>query len=153
MAIAAAILVMGGVALYLHFTKSETTSMQAPTSSRSRRSTLEVDALVLHPHAISEEIVSVGTIIPDEMVDLAFETSGKVVAIFFQEGTAVKKGDLLARINDAPLQAQLRKLEAELELMESRIFRQKALLTREAISQETYDIIETDKEKLIADIG
>lgn len=152
MALVAAAFVMGGVGLYLHLTKSEGSTLEAPSSSRARRATLEVDATLLLPEKISEEIVSVGNIIPDEMVDLAFETSGKVVAIFFKEGTQVKKGDLLARINDAPLQAQLRKLEAELELMESRIFRQKALLTREAISQETYDIIETDKEKLIADI-
>ncbi|MGL5273158.1 MAG: efflux RND transporter periplasmic adaptor subunit [Phocaeicola sp.] len=152
MAIVAAALVMGGAGLYIHFTKSEEADMKTPSSPNVRRSTLEVSAIILKPETISEDIVSVGNIIPDEMVDLAFETSGKVVAIYFKEGTAVKKGDLLARINDAPLQAQLRKLEAELTLLESRIFRQKALLTREAISQETYEIIETDKEKLIADI-
>ncbi|MGL4851472.1 MAG: efflux RND transporter periplasmic adaptor subunit [Phocaeicola sp.] len=151
-AIIAATLVMGGVTLYIHLSKSENASIVAPVANQSRRSTLEVSAIILKAETISEDIVSVGNIIPDEMVDLAFETSGKVVDIFFQEGATVRKGDLLARINDAPLQAQLRKLEAELELLENRIFRQKALLTREAISQETYEIIETDKEKLIADI-
>lgn len=56
--------------------------------------------------------MSTGSTLPDEEVDLAFESSGKVVAIYFTEGSHVKAGDLLAKINDKPLQAQLKKLEA-----------------------------------------
>ncbi|HCC52957.1 MAG TPA: efflux transporter periplasmic adaptor subunit, partial [Porphyromonadaceae bacterium] len=42
--------------------------------------------------------------------DLSFESSGKIVSIDFLEGTHIKKGDLLAKINDKPLQAELKKL-------------------------------------------
>ena len=41
--------------------------------------------------------MSTGSTLPDEEVDLAFESSGKVVAIYFTEGSHVKAGDLLAK--------------------------------------------------------
>ncbi|MCB9206579.1 MAG: biotin/lipoyl-binding protein [Ignavibacteriales bacterium] len=45
----------------------------------------------------------------NEEVQLRSETSGKVTQILFKEGTRVKKGDLLLKINDAELQATQRK--------------------------------------------
>jgi len=36
--------------------------------------------------------------------ELSFETSGKIIGIYFTEGRRVNKGDLLAKINDKPLQ-------------------------------------------------
>lgn len=63
-------------------------------------------------------------------MDLSFETSGKIVEINFREGTPVRKGDLLAKVNDRPLQAQLSRYEAQLKLAEDRVYRQSALLER-----------------------
>lgn len=107
---------------------------------------------VLVPTEMNELIYSTGTLIPDEEVDLAFETSGKVVAIYFDEGTRVKKGQLMAKINDKPLQAQLLKLKAQLKLSQEREFRQRQLLERDAISQESYDQVATEMQALEADI-
>jgi membrane fusion protein (multidrug efflux system) len=101
---------------------------------------------------MSELINSTGTLRPDEETDLAFETSGKIIGINFSEGTRVKKGDLLAKINDKPLQAQLEKLQAELKMAEGKEFRQRSLLDRDAISQESYDQIVTDVQSINADI-
>ena len=105
------------------------------------------------PTSMSELIYSTGTLKPDEEVDLSFETSGKIVKINFTEGTRVKKGDLLAKINDLPLQAQLDKLEVQLKMAEAKEFRQKSLLDRDAISQESYDQIQTDVQSIKADIN
>jgi membrane fusion protein (multidrug efflux system) len=101
---------------------------------------------------MNELIYSTGSLLPDEEVDLAFETSGKIVGIFFEEGARVKKGDLLAKINDKPLQAQLLKLKAQRKLLEEREFRQKQLLERDAISRESYDQVSTELQSLLADI-
>jgi membrane fusion protein (multidrug efflux system) len=101
---------------------------------------------------LSERIYTTGSLLPDEEVELAFETSGKVVAIYFQEGTRVKKGELLAKINDKPLQAQLLKLQAQRKLLEEREFRQRQLLERDAISRESYDQVSTELQSLQADI-
>ena len=85
-------------------------------------------------------------------VDLSFETSGKIVEINFEEGTAVKKGQLLAKVNDRQLQAQLQRLVSQLKLAEDRVFRQDALLKRDAVSKEAYEQVKTDLATLNADI-
>lgn len=107
---------------------------------------------VLVPTNLSEIIYSTGSLLPDEEVDLAFETSGKVIAIYFDEGRTVKKGDLLAKINDKPLQAQLLKLQAQKKLVTEREFRQRQLLDRDAISRESYDQVATELQSIDADI-
>jgi membrane fusion protein (multidrug efflux system) len=113
---------------------------------------LFANGYVVVPVQMNELIYSTGSLIPDEEVELAFETSGKVVGIYFSEGTRVKKGELLAKINDRPLQAQLLKLQAQLKLTKEREFRQRQLLDRDAISQESYDQVVTERQSLEADI-
>ena len=107
---------------------------------------------VIVPAQMSELIYSTGSLLPDEEVELSFETSGKVVGIFFEEGTRVKNGDLLAKINDKPLQAQLLKLQAQKKLSEEKEFRQRQLLDRDAISRESYDQVATELQSIEADI-
>lgn len=113
---------------------------------------LNVNALVISPTGLREVINSTGTLLPDEEVDLSFETSGKIVSINFTEGSLVKRGNLLAKINDRHLQAQLLKLKAQRRLAQEREFRQRNLLTRDAISQESYDQAVTELQSLEADV-
>jgi membrane fusion protein (multidrug efflux system) len=114
---------------------------------------LNATGYVIAPTKLSDPINSTGTLKPDEEVDLSFETSGKIVGINFTEGTRVKKGDLLAKINDKPLQAQLEKLEAQQKMAEAKEFRQRSLLGKDAISQESYDQVQTDLQTIQADIN
>jgi len=113
---------------------------------------LNVASLVIKPAVITEYVNSTGTLMPDEEVELSFETSGKIVGIMFSEGTRVSKGDLLGKINDRHLQAQLLKLEAQLKLVVEKEFRQRSLLEKDAISQESYDQVVTELQSLEADI-
>lgn len=117
------------------------------------RQLLNVSGFIINPVQMTEYINTTGTLRPDEEVELSFETSGKIVAINFTEGTRVKKGDLLAKINDRPLQAQLQKLQAQKKLAEEKEFRQRSLLDRDAISRESYDQIVTELETIQADIN
>jgi membrane fusion protein, multidrug efflux system len=113
---------------------------------------LNAVGFLIQPTYMSVIRIATATLRPDEETDLSFETSGKIVGINFIEGTRVKKGDLLAKINDRPLQAQLQKLQVELKMAEAKEFRQKSLLNKDAISQESYDQIVTDVQSLNADI-
>jgi membrane fusion protein, multidrug efflux system len=117
------------------------------------RQVLNVSGFLIQPTKMSEMINSTGTLRPDEEVELSFETSGKIVKINFTEGTRVKKGYLLAKINDKPLQAQLEKLVAQKKLVEEQEFRQRSLLDRDAISRESYDQIVTQVQTIQADIN
>src|SRR4030042_1351064 len=121
--------------------------------SMQARQVLNVSGVLIQPQQLSDLYISTGTLKPDETVELAFETSGKIVGINFTEGTRVKKGDLLAKINDRPLQAQLQKLVAQKKLAEEKEFRQRSLLDKDAISQESYDQIVTELQTIEADIN
>jgi len=117
------------------------------------RQVLNVSGFLIEPTSLSDLYKSIGSTRPDEEVDLAFETSGKIVGINFTEGTRVKKGDLLAKINDKPLQAQLQKLQAQKKLVDEKEFRQRSLLDKDAISKESYDQIVTELQTIQADIN
>ncbi|HDR05167.1 MAG TPA: efflux RND transporter periplasmic adaptor subunit [Candidatus Marinimicrobia bacterium] len=101
---------------------------------------------------MSELIYSTGSLIPDEEVELAFETGGKIIGLYFKDGARVRKGDLLAKLNDEQLQAQLMKLKAQIKLSKEREFRQRQLLERGAASQEAYDQAATELQVIEADI-
>ena len=121
-------------------------------SNKNGNKALNVNALIISTQAMTDDIYTNGDLIPDEEVDLSFETSGKITDINFSEGSTVQKGQLLAKINDRPLQAQLKKLQAQLKLAEDRVFRQNALLVKDAVSKEAYEQVKTDLASLNADI-
>lgn len=113
---------------------------------------LNVNALVIKTETLNDLFLTKGSLIPDEEVNLSFETSGKIIKIYFEEGTTVSKGQLLAKVNDDPLQAELKKLLAQVPLAEDRVFRQKSLLAKDAVSKEAYEQVTTDLGTLNADI-
>lgn len=119
---------------------------------RNGKKTLNVNAKIIRPQLLKDEIIISGRLLPDEEVNLSFETSGKIIEINFEEGTYVKKGQLLAKVNDRPLQAQLQRLVSQLKLAEDRVFRQNALLERDAVSKEAYEQVKTELATLNADI-
>ncbi len=111
-----------------------------------------VSVAVVNPTSIEEKIFTTGTIMANEEVDLASEVSGKVIKISFNEGSKVKKGDLLVKINDSELQALLLKTTYSKKLAEEKEFRQKKMLEKEAISKEEYDVALSELNKLDAEI-
>ncbi len=125
---------------------------EAEKKPKNTKKVLSVNAKIVKPHLLTDEIPVVGSLVPDEQVDLSFESAGKITDIFFEEGSFVEKGTLLAKINDAQLQAQLRRLEAQVPLAEERVYRQSALLQKDAVSKEALEIVKTELATLNADI-
>ena len=140
--------------LYNHYSKSAAKSGGAaePVTAKRAGSTLSVNGTIVRPKTLTDGITLIGNLMPDEEVDLSFETSGKIVEINFQEGSVVRKGELLAKVNDKPLLAQLSRYEAQLKLAEDRVYRQSALLQKDAVSQEAYEQARTELAMLNADI-
>lgn len=124
----------------------------ADTQPKGGKKVLEVSARIISPRLLTDEIPVIGRLVPDEEVQLSFETSGKITDIYFQEGSCVKKGTLLAKVNDAQLQAQLARLEAQVPLAKERVYRQSTLLQRDAVSKEALEIVKTELATLNADI-
>ena len=157
--VVAIVLFILGMALYPTIKKtyfsqnSDSKKEQAPVAGGGQqRRPLNIDVKIIKYEELIDIFRTTGSLIPDEEVNLSFETSGKITSIYFSEGSAVKKGDLLAKVNDAPLRAELKKLEAQIPLATERVFRQKSLLEKDAVSQEAYEQVSTELEKLNADI-
>jgi membrane fusion protein (multidrug efflux system) len=151
------VLLLSGVIFYPKYkpllVKSVKGRGNTPGFVRQGQQRLNAVGYLIVPTHMSELIKQTGLVRPDEEVDLSFETSGKIVRINFTEGAHVKKGDLLAKINDLPLQAQLEKLQVQLKMAEAKEFRQRSLLNKDAISQESYDQMLTDVQSIKADIN
>jgi|SRR5690554_1604262 len=126
---------------------SENQNVQSNTNAP-----LPVKAYIIKPQTLANNVLTSGTILANEEVELKSEESGKITNIYFKEGSRVKKGDLLVKINDAELQAQLEKAKYNLKLLEDREYRQRVLLEREAISKEDYEVSLNELNVVKADI-
>lgn len=100
---------------------------------------ISVKAYIIKPETVDNKVLTTGTILANEEVELRSEVSGKITKILFKEGSYVNKGELLIKINDSDLQAQLRRAESKVKLSEEKEFRQKQLRDGNLISQEEYD--------------
>src|SRR5690606_494405 len=57
-----------------------------------------------------------GTLMPNEEVDITPEITGRITHIYFKEGQAVRRGQILVKLLDKDFVAQKRKLEAQKQL-------------------------------------
>lgn len=112
---------------------------------------MPVDILVAQVSEANQAIYSTGTIVPNEEVELRSEVNGRLVKLNFREGTFVQKGQLIAKLQDDDLKAQLKKLEYEEALAKQIEARQKKLLDINAISKEEYEIAANKVSTLSAD--
>ena len=122
------------------------------TTQESRDNRLSVNGVVARPESFSERILTTGSIIANEEVWLRPETSGRITELNIREGTAVSKGDVLVKINDADLRAELLRANLQLELAQIRETRQKALLENRAIAEEDYEVALNQVKTLQAEI-
>ena len=114
---------------------------------------LPVTAVIAKPSYLTNGIRSAGTLLANEEVDIVSKVAGKVTGVFFKEGSAVRKGDLLVKIYDEDLQAQLRRSEIQEKLLAEKLERQRVLLSKDAVSRESFDQLQTDYNVILADIN
>jgi len=145
-------LYVSAIAAMLAFacTQKKEKNAEKPSAPRSR--TVLADAFVAKTQALSEDILVAGSLLPAEGTDVRSEISGRVVSINFKEGSEVRKGDLLVKLFDGDLQAQLKKLQVQLEINEKTVERYKALLKIQGISQQDVDLSELQVNNNKADI-
>ncbi|MFA7687379.1 MAG: efflux RND transporter periplasmic adaptor subunit [Moheibacter sp.] len=138
-----AVVVLGILLLgyFLFFTGTESPSEE---KARSGSAPVQVEAVIVHPRSMADTLKLTGSIDADEKIEVRSEVSGIVERIYFNEGSRVSKGQVLVKINDVELQAQLRQAETRRQLTSENERRARLLLDRGAISQEEYDIASAD---------
>lgn len=104
----------------------------------------KVTGVILKPQLFSDNLKLSGSIESNEEVEVRSEVSGVVESINFAEGSFVSKGQLLFKINDLELRAQLSQARTKQTLASENERRARLLLQKEAISQEEYDIASAD---------
>lgn len=103
-------------------------------------SKLPVDVRVVEAMPLTQEEVVAGSILPNREVTIVSEVSRKIVAIQFDDGSHVAKGQLLYKLDDADILARLKQTEAELNLVKLNESRLAELLKNESVKQEEYDV-------------
>lgn len=138
-----------GIGSLLFFSCS--TKKDGPVAARAR-GPVQADGFLVQPRSVSETVEVPGTLLPEEETDIRAEVSGRVVELDIAEGGVVPKGKLLVKLFDGDLQAQLRKLEVQLQIAQKSEERQAELLKINGISQQDYDLAQLNVENLKADI-
>lgn len=89
----------------------------------------------------------IGTCAAYETVQVQAQVTGKIIERHFQDGSEVKKGDLLFTIDPRPFQAALDQADAQAALDKATLKRQEDLRNRKVISQQDYDIAVANEQK------
>lgn len=126
-------------------------SKAGPAAGNRRSGPVSVEVMVIKPDTLMNIIYETGTLLPNEKVDLRNEVPGRITGIYFTEGTEVKQGTLLLKINDQDLQAQLSKNSVQEKMAKEDEYRKRQLLEIKAISQEEYDLVDNQLKSVQAE--
>ncbi len=89
-----------------------------------------------------------GNIISDEMINASSEIGGRILDIYVQEGQAVKRGQLIAKIDLETVNKQIEELQTSLELAKTLYQRQKSLWDQNIGSEVQYLQAKNSKERI-----
>ncbi|MCD0469891.1 efflux RND transporter periplasmic adaptor subunit [Flavobacterium sp. JAS] len=103
-----------------------------------------VTGIVVNTSTFDNNLSLSGSIEANEQIEIRSEVSGIVEGIYFTEGSFVNKGQVLFKVNDIELKAQLRQAVTKEGLAGENERRAKLLLQKEAISQEEFDVANAD---------
>lgn len=122
----------------------------APEAGPAAETETAVNGALARQDTVSLAVRSVGSLEADARVVLRPEIDGHVTSIHFTEGDAVERGQVLVRLDQNKLEAQVQAAEATLESaraevqnLERRLERNDTLLAQGAISEQAYDDLET----------
>ncbi|GEO03170.1 MexH family multidrug efflux RND transporter periplasmic adaptor subunit [Adhaeribacter aerolatus] len=105
---------------------------------------MRVSGVVLQPQEFANTLAVNGSIEANEQVQIRSEVSGLVRNISFKEGSNVTKGQVLVKIDDTELRAQLSQAQTRQSLAAENARRAGLLLEKEAISREENDVARAD---------
>jgi membrane fusion protein, multidrug efflux system len=98
-----------------------------------------VDVVRAERGVIARSVTVSGVIEPIRNVAVNSQLSGAIVSLSAEEGTIVEAGQVLARLDDRELQAQLALAEATFQVAETALARANQLIEMEALTQAEYE--------------
>lgn len=104
------------------------------------RPAIVVDVIIAGNDNATSTLEVNGSVLSNESVELRPETSGRLIYLNIPDGAKVSQGTVLARVNDAELQAQLEQQKSQLDLAQKTEKRLANLLKVNGINQADYDV-------------
>lgn len=101
-----------------------------------------VAATVVREEKWQTTLTAIGSVAAVQGVTLTPELAGTVTEVAFDAGAVVHQGDLLVRLDTSSEEAQLRALEAQVELARVNLERERTLRSQQMISQSELDTAE-----------
>jgi membrane fusion protein (multidrug efflux system) len=124
-----------------------------PTDKFNANAPVSVDIAIAAAQIVDKVIEVNGSVVASEFVDIRPESNGRIVFLQIPEGKMVTAGTVLAKLNDADLQAQMQKIKVQLALANINEQRNYKLLEAKGINQSDYDISLQQVNSLKADIA
>ena len=100
---------------------------------------IAVEVFQVKPTTVQEDLQAVGSLQSNESVILRPEVSGRISAIGFKDGQAVKKGQMLIALDNALNEAEVAQMKAEYDLALANLKRSEDLASRKFISSSAQD--------------
>ncbi|MEZ8231245.1 efflux RND transporter periplasmic adaptor subunit [Vibrio splendidus] len=103
-----------------------------------------------HKQAFTSSINEVGKIRATDSAALTFSASDKILNIHFKDGDSVKKGELIAQLDNTKAKADLDKARSSLALAKSKLKRVQELLKKQPDSMSQQDVEELGEQANLA---
>lgn len=120
----------------------EEVTLEMPVSTQHVSITTFRDSLVIN-----------GTFEAKKELSVIAESSGRITRLFVQEGQRIRKGQVLAKIDDSSIQAQLEMVKAQLEKSKNDVASYERLLKAGAISEQQYEDVKLGQKNIEANLA
>lgn len=101
---------------------------------------------------LSEKVVSTGTLEASEVLNLVSETQGKIIKIFREKGDRVSAGDVIAKVDDEVIAANVLTAEANYAQYERDVERLTRLSEENAVTKRDLEQVNIGLKKAKADL-
>jgi membrane fusion protein, multidrug efflux system len=112
---------------------------QRQGGGRANRGPAAVETAKATASRLSDDVAAIGTLLSDESVAIAPETSGRVASIMFEDGATVEKGTPLFQFDSDLARSDLAEAKARLQLAEASFTRNQKLRQTGNVAQSAYD--------------
>jgi len=124
------------------------------------KQTVSVETAKIEKGSISNTVTATGTLEAVKTVDVGTQVSGVIEKIFVDFNSQVKKGQLLAQLDETPLIAQLEQSKASVDQAEAQVKyqkatyeRYKALVAKKLIAQADFDQAEFNYQNAVGSLN
>ena len=100
---------------------------------------MQVVAVEARRQPVTESLALVGSLAANELIEIKSEIDGTIQEILFREGQPVDRGQLLIRLDETKLAADVAEVESNFKLGQANFERAKQLAQEKLISQSEYD--------------